>query len=142
MDLVLAAVQGPINAGGMQLLGALGFVLFAIGAIIALNAQQQIADSGLTPAYQAGLTAVDTYTFPNDGRVFLHIKKGANACNVTVTARATFRGKAVANQVINILANTDQMIGPFPPDLYNDAGGLVTVAFSEVTGLTAAVVRL
>jgi hypothetical protein len=143
MDIIFAAIQGPSGPGDiLQLLGSLGFVLFAIGAVIALNATQQISDLGLTPAYQGGITAVDTYTFPNDGRVLLHVKKGANACNVTFTARGSFRGKAVPNQVVAMLANTDQMIGPFPPDLYNDGTGLVTVAFSEVTGLTAAVIRL
>ncbi len=126
----------------MDLSHIAAFAFFAIGAVIALNATQQIADGGIVPAYQAGITAVDTYTFPNDGRTFLHVKKGANGCNVTVTTPATFRGKAVADTVIAIGANTDQMIGPFPADLYSDATGLVTVAFSEVTGLTVAVIRL
>lgn len=111
-------------------------------AIIALNATQQIPDTGVVPVYQAGITAVDSYTFPNDGRMFLHVKKGVGACNVTLKSRASFRGKAVPDQVVAIAQNTDQMIGPFPPDLYNDATGLVTVLFSEVTGLTVAVVRL
>lgn len=111
-------------------------------AVIALNAPQVMSDAGLVDAYQAGLTAVDSYTFQNDGRTFLRLKKGAGACNVTLTARATVRGKAVTNPVVALGANTEAIIGPFPVDLYNDATGLVTVAFSEVTGLSVAVVRM
>jgi len=33
------------------------------------------------------------------------------------------------------------LVGPFPPDLYNDASGLVSITFSEVTGAAVAVVR-
>lgn len=113
-------------------------------AVIALNVTQQIDDAGVAPAYQAGLTTTDTYTFPNDGRVFLHVKKsGAGACTVTVVTPGTVRGKAIADATISIPASTgDKMIGPFAPDLYNDANGLVTVSFSDIAGLTAAVVRL
>lgn len=111
-------------------------------AIIALNATQQVADVGILPAYQAGLTAVDTFTFSNDGQIFVHLKKGLNPCNVTVKARASVRGKAVPDQVIVLAAGSELMIGPFPPDLYNDATGLVSLLFSEVTGLIAAVIRL
>jgi hypothetical protein len=116
-------------------------VFFAIGAVIALNVPQVLSDAGIVAAYQAGLTAVDSYTFPNDGRTWLHVKKGANGMNVTLTPRATVRGKPLQNIVVAVGANTEQFIGPFAPDLYNDASGLVTVAFSEVTGLTAAVLR-
>lgn len=112
-------------------------------AIVALAATQQLDDAGVAQTYQTP-NAVDTYTFPNDGRVFLHVKKsGAGICNVGVITPGTVRGKAIADASIAIPASTgDKMIGPFAPDLYNDANGLVSVTFSEVTGLSVAVVRL
>lgn len=119
------------------------FAVLALGAVIALNAAQQIADTGIVPAYQAGITAADTFTFPNDGKVFLHVKKGANPCNLTLVTPATNRGKAIADTVVAIGANTDQMVGPFPTDLYNDPStGLVTGSVSEATGFTVALLRL
>lgn len=113
-------------------------------AVVALAATQQIDDSGIAPTYQGSLSTSDTYTFPNDGRVFLHVKKtGAGICTATVTTPGTVRGKAIADPTISIPATTgDKLIGPFPTDLYNDASGLVTVAFSDIAGLTVAVVRL
>lgn len=120
--------------------------LVVFGAVIALNATQQMDDLGtLAPAYQAGLTTTDTYTFPNDGRTFLHCKKsGAGASTMTIVTPLTTRGKAIADQTVNIPASTgDKIVGPFPPDLYNDpATGLVTISFSDITGLTVAVVRM
>lgn len=113
-------------------------------AIIALNAAQEITDAGITPAYQGGLTTTDTYTFPNDGRVFLHFKKtGAGAATVTVVTPATNRGKAVADTAISVPATTgDVMAGPFPTDLYNSTTtGLVTLSASDIAGLTVAVLR-
>lgn len=115
-------------------------------AIVALNATQVIDDVGtLSAAYQAGLTTTDTFTFPNDGRTFLHIKKsGAGSCLVSVTVGAKFKGKTVAAQTVTVPASTgDKMIGPFPVDLYNDPlTQLVSITFGEITGLTAAVLRL
>jgi hypothetical protein len=112
-----------------------------IGAVIALNASQLQSDGGLTPASQGALTVVDTYTFPNDGRTYLYITKGANAGNVTIITPGTVRGLAIADKVVAMTPNDKTLVGPFAPDLYNDATGLVSVTFSEITGLTVAVVR-
>jgi hypothetical protein len=114
-------------------------------AIVALNARQDVVDGGLAAAYQGSLSASDTYTFPNDGKTFLHVKKsGAGSCTATIITPATLRGKSVTDTTVTIPASTgDKMIGPFPPDLYNDpATGLASVTFSEITGLTVAVLRL
>lgn len=112
-----------------------------IGAIIALNASQLQSDGGLTPAGQVP-TIVDTYTFPNDGRTFLYITKGANPGNVTIITPGTVGGLAIADKVVAMTPNDKTLVGPFRPDLYNDANGLVSVTFSEATGLTVAVVRI
>jgi hypothetical protein len=111
-------------------------------AIIALNPAQVVTDAGMTPAYQAGILATDTFTFPTSGREMLHLKHGAGASILTVTTRGLFRGKAVVNTTVNLVPAGDIMVGPFPTDLYADSGGLVTCAVSEATGFTVAVVRL
>lgn len=112
-------------------------------AIVALNATQDILISGRIPAYQAP-NITDTFTFPNDGETFLHVKKtGAGSCNVTVVTPGTVDGNAIADLVVSIPASTgDKMIGPFRPEIYNDpTTGLISCTFSEVTGLTVAVLR-
>ena len=89
------------------------------------------------------LSTSDTYRWLNTGKEILSIDKGANAANATVTTAATQRGIAIADTVHALAASTeDQLIGPFSPDVYNDADGYCTVAFSEITGLTATLIRV
>lgn len=99
--------------------------------------------SGLTPSYAAG-SATETYLIPNNGRVFLHVKKtGLGDCTVTVPTPGNVDSLAVPDYTATVVATTgDKMIGPFPPNVYNDAAGQIAVTFSEVTGLTFAVIRL
>ncbi len=114
-------------------------------AVVALAATQQIVDIGIAPTYQGSLSTSDTYTFPNDGKTFLHVKKsGAGACTATIITPATYFGKAIPDTTVTIPASTgDKLIGPFQPELYTDpTTGLVSVTFSEITGLTVAVLKL
>lgn len=101
------------------------------------------ASNGLTPSYAAG-SATETYLIPNNGAVFLHVKKtGLGDCTVTVPTPGTVAGLAIADYTATVLATVgDKLIGPFPPQIFNDAAGQISVTFSEVTGLTFAVLRL
>lgn len=103
----------------------------------------QAALSGLAATYNAGLLTANTYVIRNDGRTLLHVKKsGANACTVTITPQQAPRGIAFQPLTVSIPATTgDKFIGPFPKDVFNDVNGDIYVTFSEVTGLTAAVVQ-
>lgn len=105
---------------------------------------QEITVAGTTPSYTGSLSTSDTYRFSNDGRTFLHVKKsGANNCTVTITTPATVAGQAVADPTVTVVASTgDKMIGPFPSNPYNDSQGIVTVSYSEVTGLTHGAFRV
>ena len=114
-------------------------------------AAQQLVRNGLTPSYTAAgasplLNVVDTFHFVNTGVEFLHFKKsGAGACTVTIVTPETVDGLAVADRTITVPATTgDVMVGPFPPKHYNTPGTNLFAGFtlSDVTGLTAAVVRM
>lgn len=112
-------------------------------AIVAFAATQDLLAIGKTPVYAAP-NITDTFTFPNDGETFLHVKKsGAGSCNVTIITPGTVDGNAIADLVVVVPATTgDKMIGPFRPEIYNDpTTGLCSVTFSEVTGLTVGVFR-
>lgn len=111
-------------------------------AVVALNASQAVTDAGLTPAQQSGITAADTFTFPNDGKIVLLCVHGAGASNLTAVTPNTVRGKAIADTVTALTPSGTTLVGPFPPDLYNDANGLVTCSVSEATGFTVAALRL
>jgi hypothetical protein len=98
--------------------------------------------SGLTPAYAAG-SATETYLIPNNGDVFVHVKKtGLGDCTVTVVTPNTVAGLAIADYTATVPATTgDKMIGPFAPNDFNNGGSQITMTFSEVTGLTFAAIR-
>lgn len=98
--------------------------------------------NGLTPVYATPSTSD---TFPNDGRTFYHVKNASgSSITATITSNAAAGpGLAQTNIVETIPATTgDKMIGPFPPSAFNDANGLVTVAISLTTSITAAAIQL
>lgn len=114
---------------------------------MALYTVQNIAKTGLAPTYGA-VALSDTFPNPGDERTFLHVKNGSGASiNVTVTAfrtlaKVTGAGQlTIPNLVVAVPAGAERVIGPFP-EAYNDASGNVNVAYSAITTITAAAVRL
>ena len=105
---------------------------------------QQVQKAGAAPTYQGSLTTSDVYLVANNGGTWLQVKKsGAGACVVTVATPRTVDGLAVADLTFNVPATTgDMVVGPFPPDTFNDPVGDLRITFSEITGLTAAAFRL
>jgi len=102
---------------------------------------QQIGRAGITPAYAGSLLTTNTYLVPNDGNVFLHLKKtGAGDCVVSVATPNTVDGLAIADLTETVGATSgDRMFGPFPVDNY---GSTLSVTLSEITGLTMAAIAL
>lgn len=117
-------------------------------AIVALTQVQASGGGGgaVTNTPNTGLTATtNTYTFQNDGKTLVRCAKtGAGACTVTATTVATARGGiAIADPTYTVPASTGNVtLGPFAPDLFNDASGLCSLVFSETTGLSVEVVSL
>ena len=111
-------------------------------AAIGTLAPQAITRSGLTPCYSAA--TVDGFYVENDGHVILHIKNTGAQINATiVTPNNAPGGYAQTDDTVVIPGTTgDQMIGPFPPHLFNDMQGRLLVQFSGATGVTVAALRL
>jgi hypothetical protein len=106
---------------------------------------QKMTKLGVIPSYTAGVIVGTTdFVTKNDGRTFLHVKKaGANACDVIIKTPAQIGGLDIAELTVNVIATSgDKMIGPFPPSVFNDGAGDMRFNFSEVTGLTFAVVSM
>jgi hypothetical protein len=105
---------------------------------------QQVVRAGLTAVYTGSMLTTNTYTFTNDGRVVCHFKKSAAVnCNATIVTPNTVDGLAIADRVVQVLATTgDKFIGPFPTKDYNDGSDKVTMSYSDVDGLTVAVLRV
>ena len=130
-------------------IGALSAVVLAAArpAVAATNAEsvQKVVKTGTsTTVINSGLVTSDTYTFSNDGRVFLHFTKtGAGSATITVTSQATVQGLAVANLTVTVPATTgDVFMGPFPTSIFNDSSGNVSFTISDTTGLGFSVLSL
>lgn len=103
---------------------------------------QQSSLAGLTPTYAAAAAGGDS--FPNDGKVVLHVKNvNAAARTVTVTSQKTSTpGLAPANNAVVVpLTVGDKIIGPFDQNIWNDANGSVQITYSAVTDVTIAAIR-
>lgn len=114
-------------------------------ATVAMAANQRVGQPGseLNPSYEAIATG-NTYTFPNNRRTILHLKKsGAGAATITFVTPATLSGLTVEDPTYIVDATTgDEMIaiGKLAA-IYNDGNGLASFTTSEGTGLTGAVVE-
>jgi hypothetical protein len=80
--------------------------------------------------------------FPNSGREWVEIINGdSNPTTVTFTTPATVQGVAIADPTVTVAAGARKKVGPFPPELFNNANGRVTMTYSNSTDITVGVYR-
>ena len=108
-------------------------------------AVQVILRSGLNePVFSAA--NADGHDVPNSGRMFLYVKNGGGSdSEVTVAAPGTVDGLAIADRVVDVAAGEDEIMGPYPPDIYNEEAGVtdtIEVTFEQVTSVTIAALQL
>lgn len=102
---------------------------------------QDVTVSGLTPAYAAASAGGDT--FVNNGRIMLHIKNGgASPITVTIVSAKTCNFGFQHDITVTINASSEKMIGPFPPERFNNDSGMVQVNYSAVTSVTVAALEV
>jgi hypothetical protein len=105
---------------------------------------QAIVLAGAAPAFTAGLSLANVYLVANNGATFIEVKKtGAGSCVVTVATPRVVDSLAVAEHTFTVIATTgDMVVGPFPPDTFNDPFGDLRITFSEITGLSMGAFRM
>lgn len=90
------------------------------------------ADDGQTPT-------VDNFYLPNNGRQMIGVYNG-DASSKTVTIQSYPRGDApggltVSDKTVVVEAGKTELIGPFPPSIYNNASNQVEIDLSAVTAV-------
>lgn len=81
--------------------------------------------------------------FANDGKKYFFAYNGdASPVTITFETPGTVDGLAVADKAATIAAGDYALLGPFPPQWYNDSDGLVQVTYSGVTSLTVRVLHI
>jgi len=81
-----------------------------------------LSKSGIATTLAAADT--DGNMFINTGRTFI-IVNNADVAAKTVTFQTPLEvdGQGIADKVVSVPATTERLIGPFPPDLYNQNSG-------------------
>ena len=116
-------------------------------ADINLQIQRPAGADGVDLSYRTAaqvsepITTSDTFRFPNSGHEYVLIKRGAASVDVTIQTGVVLDGLAVADRVVTVPANTDRLIGPFKPEIYNDSAGEVVLTFSAASAISVAVLR-
>jgi len=101
---------------------------------------QQLVRAGVAPAYAAAV--LDGNQFSNDGRTFFHVLNVGAEMTVTFQTPGLMDGLAIAERTVVVpLTTGNKMIGPFPPDQYNQTTGVVYVDWTRATDVSFAVVR-
>lgn len=102
---------------------------------------QDVTAAGITPDYVAASATGDS--FPNNGRVMLHVKNGGTAAiDVTIISAKTCNFGFQHNITVSVPASGEKMIGPFPPERFNNDQGQVQVNYSAVTSVTVAALEV
>lgn len=108
---------------------------------------QDIALTGLEPTYAAAAGGGDEFD-NSSGSVFLFVKNGATACDVTITTQSTsvevtgYGTLTIGDVDVTVPATEDRMIGPFPKTRFNDGSNMVQVTYDDVSNVTVAAIKL
>ena len=102
---------------------------------------QPVVRTGLEAAFSAAAGGGDV--FPNTGREIVEIVNGGGSdITLTIVTPASYQGQALADDTVTVTAGERRHVGTFPPELYNNASGQVALAYSGVTSVTVAILRI
>ncbi len=105
--------------------------------------------TGLTATYNTADASGDV--FANDGKTVAIIKNssGANTYTVTIAAPYKYKGRTITAPTATVdTSSTGEVIGPFEPEIFNNASGQVSLTYSgspgdaPATDLSIAIVRV
>src|SRR4051812_23213643 len=93
---------------------------------------QQVSRIPLTPSYTAANGSGGNSIPNNDGQIMLIVKTVGTGCTLTIPTPGTVDGLAIADKSYVIGTNQERHIGPFPPNVYNQADNGVYLDFDSV----------
>jgi hypothetical protein len=104
---------------------------------------QTVTRAGLEVAYQNGDLANGHSLDNASQKVIIHVKNASvGSINVTIPTPGTVDGLAVADLIVAVPASEERFIGPFPRNVYGQAGSLVFVDLSDDTTVTLAALQV
>ena len=103
-----------------------------------------VVRAGIAPALTAADHTNEMY-FVNDGRTFLYVLDTAGAvCNLVFITPGTVDALDIGDRTVQVAVHGTQgmFIGPFPPNIYNQADGTVHVDIDDQASVTLEAFRL
>lgn len=104
---------------------------------------QQMSRLGLEATHAAAET--DGNSFNNTGKEFIWVINGATDVIIDVDTPRGPDGQAVVDRSVTCTANEERLIGPFPPETFNQRGSLGDIVhfnYDNVVNVTVAIIRL
>ncbi len=99
----------------------------------------------IVPSFTIAVVA-DGHMFLNDGRTFLYIVTTGVGTEqlITIQTPGTVDGLAIDDLTFDLLDDSDYVMGPFPPSVYNQTNGKVYIDWEDanIAGVSTAVVRM
>lgn len=103
---------------------------------------QQISTSGLTEVAGTAATAAGD-TVINNGRTYIEIVDGATtAPTVTIASQVDCNQGFTHDVVVAVPSGGAKLIGPFPPNRFNNTSGQIEVTYDDDTSVTIAAFSL
>lgn len=103
---------------------------------------QQISLSGLTESAGTAATAAGD-TVLNNGRTFIEVVDGATtAPTVTIASQVDCNQGHTHDIVVSVASGGAKIIGPFPPNRFNNSNGQIEVTYDDDTSVTIAAFSL
>ncbi len=90
-----------------------------------------------TPAASGG----DKWTNTGSEYLWVHNDVGGSSIVLTFPIRRTIDGLSASSRTVTVLANTMQVIGPFPVGIYNDGSGFARVDSDTTSGVEISVLK-
>ena len=137
----------------MRNIKLIAFALLAVFVTVssALAATLTVQTSVFTGLNFTSASAATTDTFANEGRTFLvFINGNASARTLTIAAndadKPGFGTIAIPDTTVTLPGSGTNsgraIVGPFPPDRFNDSNGRVVYTLDDATGMTVAAIKL
>lgn len=95
---------------------------------------EKIGISGLAVTMQTANSGGDS--FKNDGKTRVLLENSSGGNTVTFATPKVEAGLAIADPAIAVASGGKTLVGPFPPDLFNDGSGLVQMTYDTEANLT------
>ena len=109
---------------------------------MAILSVTKVQRAGVDPGFVAASVGGDEFT--NTGKELIGIKTTTNACTVTIASTVTEAGAGTVVQDDSVVVPTsaERWMGSYFTYAYNDTNNRVQLTYSDVTGVSVAVIEM